>query len=91
MNQKDTNAPAFDRNTQGFIAQETLAAYNDGLQDGQGDLLDEMAMAALQGLLAGEAYSGPEGCISYDPEQAAQRAYNIADAMMAERQKRRAE
>jgi hypothetical protein len=47
------------------------------------DLRDQMAMAALTGLLAAEDFGAGQNY--YTTEQAANRAYAIADAMLAER------
>lgn len=53
-------------------------------------LLDCFAMAALTGMLAGEAYSGTEGENWYTPQRAATRAYDIAEEMLAEKRRREA-
>lgn len=93
MSHKETSAGIFDQATQEFIGSQTLAAYNAGLEDGEGDLLDQFATAAMQGMLASEAVPDESvigsSYISYEPEGVARRAYNIAEAMLAERQARR--
>ena len=50
------------------------------------NLRDEFATAALTGFLASEDQAFEMSQV-YSPEEAAKRAYAIADAMMAEREK----
>lgn len=54
------------------------------------DLRDEFAIAALNGFLASydRAYEFHADSGIYEPGAAARRSYEIADAMMAERERR---
>lgn len=79
MSNKETAAGIYDQATQDAIAKETLAAYSEGLRDGEADLLDSFAMHAL-------AFLGSQTHDHYwDTDGAATNAYNIAHAMMAKR------
>lgn len=49
------------------------------------NIRDQFAMAALTGMIASEGDLVDEGCAFYTPENAAERAYIFADAMLEAR------
>lgn len=76
----------YDQETHSLVKQDSPQRQEfNSLTDEGRELRDRFAMAALSGILASEAYSGPEGYTHYDPARAAERAYHIADAMMKAR------
>lgn len=63
------------------------SAFPVGSEVGGGlTYLDYMAAAALTGLLA--FTNGVENCMQMEPKEVSEEAYNIAEAMLAERDRR---